>query len=248
MNSFKDNKNDTDDIYLFQRPRQPHYERAKVIAVTQPFYPAKERIMPCPESLFKSQNQKEDNQYETILAREVRNWFDHSQMIGIVHINPINGEDFFKARVAFHKEGMQLKKYGNGVMQKAIVGTKYEALMNLVGLKTFSTGFIFCPEHKKVNAILKILKKTPQMHLMCGILENQLLSRNEFMDYAKMPDIQVARSQIVNVLNMAGSHIVQRLESHQSNLVNILDAHVRVNQKVEKVEGEEEKVEEPEKS
>lgn len=191
----------------------------------------------------------EENPYETILAREVRNWLDHSQMVGIVHINPINGEDFFKARVAFHKEGMQLKKYGNGVMRKAITDSKYEALLNLVGLKTFSTGFIFCPEHKKVNAILKIIKKTPQMHLLCGIVEDRLLSRNEFVDYGKMPNITIARSQIVNVLNMAGSHIVQRLESHQSNLVNILDAHVRVNQKAEVTEAklDETKVEDTEK-
>lgn len=212
--------------------------------MTDPTYLPKERVMPCRDILFENSKRKEDNPYETILAREVRNWFDHSQMIGIVHINPISGEDFFKARVAFHKEGMQLKKYGNTVMRKAIEDSKYEALMSLVGLKTFSTGFIFCPEHKKVNTILKILKKTPQMHLLCGVVEDRLLSRKELMDYAKMPDISIARSQIVNVLNMAGGHIVQRLESHQSNLVNILDAHVRVNQKVDAVKAEEVKVEE----
>lgn len=218
---------------FIQRPRQPHYERARVIAVTNPIYPPKQMIQPCPDSSLKSRKEKEDNQYETILAREVRNWFDHSQMTAIVHINPINGEDFFKARVAFHKDGMQLKKYGGTVMEKAVIGTKYEVLLSLTGLPTFCTGFIFSPDHKKVNSILKILKKIPQMHIMCGIVDDRLLSKTEFTDYAKMPDITMARAQLANVLNMAGSHIVQRLETHQSNLVNILDAHVRVNQKDE---------------
>lgn len=212
-----------------QRPRQPHYQRAKVIAVTRPIYPRKERIMPCPISTATSKQQ--ENYYEVILGREVKNWFDHSQMIGIFHINSINGEDFFDARVAFHKNGMQLKKYGDSVMQLALKDTKYEEILKLQGLKTFSTVYAFSTDHKKVNTIMKILKKIPQMHLMCGVVENRLLSKDEFIAYGNMPDISIVRSQFANVLNLAASQLVKNLESHQSNLVNILEAHVRVSQK-----------------
>lgn len=186
---------------------------------------------------------KEDNQYENILAREVRNWFDHSQLIGVLHVNPINGEDFFDARVAFHKDGMQLKKYGNGIMTKALVGTKFETLLPLNRVVTFSTAFVFSTDHKRVDSIVKILKKFPQMHLICGVVENQLLSRNELIEYSKMASIDVARSQLVNVLNMASSQLVQNLNAHQSSLTNILDAHVRENSKP----AEEVKADEPEK-
>lgn len=186
--------------------------------------------MPCPPVVVDSTNKKA-NPYEKILAREVKNWFDHSQMVGVLHINSINGDDFFKARVDCHQNGMQLKKYGLSIMTHAIKDTKYEALLSLSKVSSFSTGFIFCTEHKKMSTLLKILKKFPQMHLMCGIVDNRLLSKKECVDYAKMPSIDIARSQLVNVLNMAGSQLVQNLSSHQSNLVNVLDAHVRQNEK-----------------
>jgi large subunit ribosomal protein L10 len=234
-----------------------HFDRALIVELTKPTYPRKERVKPCPvnESKYtKKDGQKEIHPYERIIAREVYNWFDHSKMIGIVHINSINGEDFFKARVAFHKGGggMQLKKYGSSILKTALTDTKYESLMELNNNKFFSTGFIFCTEHNKVSTMLKILKKIPQMTLLCGIAEGRLLSKNEFVEYANMPDIQIVRSQFANVLNLAGSTIVQNLQSHQSHLVNILNAHVRENQKTNEkaavVVEENEAKNEPEKS
>lgn len=214
--------------------------------MTTPIYAEKEREKPC-KSVVQRLKKNKKNPYEVILAREVRNWFDHSQMIAVVHINPINGEDFFDARVELHKNGgMQLKKYGDSIMNLALKDTKFEVLLKTGGLQTFSTGFIFSTEHNKVATIIKILKKFPQMHLLCGVVENRLLSKNEFVDYAKMPNIDIVRSQLVNVLNMAGSQLVQNLSSHQSNLVNVLDAHVRQNEKP--TEEAVQKLEEPEPS
>jgi large subunit ribosomal protein L10 len=188
-----------------------------------------------------------DNPYETILGREVRNWLDHSKMIAVFHVNPINAEEFFKARVAFHKSGMTLKKYGSGILSKAVKDSKYEVLLGLNNNKGHSTAFAFCTEHQKTGMIMKIIKKMPQFNLLCGVVDDRLLSRNEFIEYSKMPNIDIVRSQFANVLNLAGSQIVQNLQSHQSNLVNILDAHVRVNEKPAEKPAEQ-KADDPEKS
>ena len=190
-------------------------------------YPKKERY-PCVELAGKKTKEILESPYDKIIAKEVRNWLDHSQMVGFFHINPINADDHFKARVAFHKNNMQLKQYGRQIMFQALLNSKYEELLPLFASKTC---MVFSPESKKVAQMLKIVKKVPQMHLICGIVENRLLSKNEFLDYSKMSDITTARSQLVGVLNMASSQLVQNLESHQNNLVNVLDAHVRVNQK-----------------
>lgn len=194
---------------------------------------------------MKGQKKDEVNPYEVILAREVKNWFDHSQMTVALHVNPMNGEDFFKARVAFHKSGMQLKKYGSRILKLAFANTKYEELLCLSKTSSFSTAFVFSPEHKKISTVLKIIKKIPQIHLLCGILDDRLLSKNEITDYSKMPSIDVVRSQFVNVLNMASSQLAQNLASHQSNLVNILEAHVRASERPS--ENGEIKKEDPEK-
>lgn len=152
-------------------------------------------------------------------------------MIAVLHINPINGEDYFKARVAFHKNGMKLQKYQPSIMEYALRDSPFEVLLPVQDIITFSTAFAFSTEHKNVGSVLKILKKIPQLHLLCGIVEGRLLSKNELVNYSNIPDISIVRSQFVNVLNMAASQLVQNLQSHQSNLVNVLDAHVRENDK-----------------
>jgi large subunit ribosomal protein L10 len=189
-----------------------------------------ERQKPCPikDPFTRRLN---ENPYETIIAREVFNWFEKSQMVAIVHINPIKGDAMFNAKVLFHKNGIQLKKYGNTIIEKALNGTNYEVLVPMNKNDANSTYYLFCTEHKKVAKLLAPLKKVPQMHLLCGIIDGKLLTKNEFTDYAKLPNIDIMRSQLVNVLNLAGNTIVQNLQSHQTNLVRILDAHVNHNQK-----------------
>lgn len=211
-----------------------------MIAVSQPKFEKKEIIRPCVNAV-REEKIIEDNPYERILAREVRNWFDSSQMIGIVHVNSIILEDFFKVQVELFKKGMHIKKYGNSLLKKAIEDSKFECLISLNKNNSFSTAFIFSTEHKNVKSMLNILKKHHQYHLLCGVVENRLMSKKEFTDYANLPDIQIARAQFANVLNLAASQLVQNLESHQASLVNILDAHVRENTKenVESVKKEE---------
>lgn len=215
-----------------QRPRAPHYDRARVIAVTNPIYPEKQSERPCPdEKLIKMLKQKEDNPYEIVLAREVKNWFDRSPVIGFFQINPINADDYFKARVAFHKQNMQLKQYGKYILKRALNDTIFEAVLPVFETKTAMV-FSSKGDTKSVSLMLKAVKKIPQMQLICGIAENRLLSKNEFVSYSEMPDLTTMRAQFASLLSQSsGSVIVQNLQSHQQQLVNILEAHVRENKK-----------------
>ncbi len=152
-------------------------------------------------------------------------------MVGLFHINPIKAEDYFKAKVAFHKSNMHLKVYGKSVMRRALSDSKYEALVPLFDINSC---MVFSKDPKKVGTMIKIIKKIPQMHLIAGIVEDRLLSKNELVEYSKMPDLTTVRAQFVAVLqSCAGPQIVQNLETHQQQLVNLLDAHVRENGKKE---------------
>ncbi|CAD7079769.1 unnamed protein product [Hermetia illucens] len=206
-----------------QRPRQPHYERARVVAVTNPIYPAPPTNQNCFKESEHKLKTKIHNPYNDIIAREVRNWFEQSKMVAIFHENSITSDDLFKVRVALHRENMQLKSYGLAVIKNALENTKFEAVLSL-----------FCSHHSivfsseaKVARLLRITKRTPQLILIGGIVENTLLSKNEFTNFASMPSLPVAQAQLVSVLNSAAGQIVNNLESHQKSLVNMLDAHAK---------------------
>ncbi|XP_055386020.1 39S ribosomal protein L10, mitochondrial [Condylostylus longicornis] len=203
-----------------QRPRQPHYERAKILAVTQPIFPKPDLKKKCFE---KNVDALRVNPYDEIIAKEVFNWLNHSKMVGIFHLNSITSDEIFKVKVALHKQNMHLKTYGKKIIGKAVVDTKYEAIYQLFNSNHC---FVFSPE-EKVSQLVKITRKVPQMILLAGIIQDRLLSRNEFVEYAKLPDLQAMRCELVNVLNMVGNQIITNLESHQKNLINVLDAYAK---------------------
>lgn len=205
-----------------QRPRAPHYERARVLAVTQPMYKPKPVNEKCVKDLEVSAA-KPVNPYERIIAREVVNWFDHSQFVAIFHMNSVSQEELFKVRVELHNKHIALKSYGRNIMQLALANTKYENTLPL-----FDTSFciLFAPDAKNVKDVLRLTKKVPQMILLAGVLENRIMSRNEIQQYATMPSLQVAQAQLCNVLNSAASSLVHNvLDAHSKSLVQILDMH-----------------------
>ncbi|XP_034474085.1 39S ribosomal protein L10, mitochondrial [Drosophila innubila] len=207
-----------------QRPKQPHYERARVVAVTQPKYEEPPKALTCFQSRTQRTATQVENPYNAILAREVRNWLDHSQLVAVFHLNSISADDVFRVRVQLHKQNMHLKSYGRKIIGQAVVGTAYEAIMPLFHSNHC---IVFSPNQQQVNAMLRITRKVPQMVLLGGIVESKLLSRNELMDFAQMPSLQVAQAQLVQTLNMAAGNVVQQLQAHQVNLVKVLDVHAK---------------------
>ncbi|XP_058121597.1 large ribosomal subunit protein uL10m [Anopheles ziemanni] len=207
-----------------QRPRAPHYERARVLEVIKPVYKRPEFNAPCIEAQKANESKNLDNPYETIIAREARNWFDHSNLVAFLHVNSIRQEDMFKAQVVLHRHNISVKVYGKSIMRKALAGTKFETILPLFEAKT---AIVFAPEPQKIKQVLSVLKKTPQLVLLAGIVEGRLLSRNEFVSYATMPDLTTTRAQLAAVLDSAGGKIVADLQCHQSQLVNLLDAYAK---------------------
>lgn len=204
-----------------QRPRKPHYERARINFATAPLIePTYER---CRMKLTGKKKIIEKGPYSLIIAREVRQHFENSKVVAFFHMNPIKAEPQFDAQVAFHKQGMKLKAYNKNILQLALEGTKFEPILPLF---QSSSSVVFSPE-PKLPQILKISKKIPQMILLAGYAEERYLSKNELVALAQMADIQVTRAQFAAVLDSVGGQLVQNLQAHQTNLVSLLDLHAK---------------------
>ena len=62
-------------------------------------------------------------------------------------------------------------------------------------------------------------------------MNDQLFSREGLLRYAKLPDIDVLRGQIVAVLNAASGRTKTLLEQHQQTLARNLDQYIKDNTK-----------------
>ncbi|XP_043794957.1 39S ribosomal protein L10, mitochondrial [Apis laboriosa] len=156
--------------------------------------------------------------YDTIIAREVRNWFDNSKMIAVLHVNSIMELDVFDIKVALFKENMHYKRYGSHIVHNAIKNSPYE---NLAPLISNFTAFVFSSEIK-VPIVNKIIKKSKKMYILGGVLEGQVLKYDDFLKFGEM-DITMAQSNLVQVLqNAGGVNLTRQLTHHQSTLLTRL--------------------------
>lgn len=207
-----------------QRPRAPHYERAKMLATAE-YMPAEVEKPKKKTTCFQRRSQDADveNPYIAIIARDVRNWLEHSRMVGFYHLNSIKADDLFPVRVQLHKQNMHLKAYGKKIVRKAVEDTRFEAILPLFE----SNNCVIFSTQQQVPQLLRITRRIPQMILLAGIVDDRLLSRNEFMAYAQLPGLQAAQGELVQTLNMAAGNVVQQLETHQKSFVNVLDVYAK---------------------
>lgn len=203
-----------------KKPRPTHYVKALHQTFLTPFFPNHKEGKTLIDLCTKANkiSKKIDNPYHEILARDALNWFDNSKMIAFLHKNSIKQEDVFDLAVLLKRKNMYLKCYPFAVLKLALKGTTYEAVEMLFHAPFY---IIFSPE-KNVTDLEKILKKTPQVILMAGILEGKLLNLNDFKLYGKM-DLISAQVSLVQVLqNAGGNNLNQQLIHYPSKLVSQL--------------------------
>lgn len=61
-----------------------------------------------------------------------------------------------------------------------------------------------------------------------GIIQDRLMSKNELTEFSKLPNLEVARSQLCSVLQSAGSCLVGQLNQSQNILVSHLESHLQL--------------------
>lgn len=211
-----------------QRPRKPHFERQLLIDLVKPIYRATDKPLQdidlCQKGINKWAKVEIDNPFERILARECLEWFNTSKMVIFLHLNSISMEDKAPLFANLKRNNMNLRSYGKKIVKMATTGTRYEVVNHLF---TSHQNIIFGQPENAAKA-LKLLRKTPQLVVLAGIINDRLLSKNELVEFSKMPNLETARSQLCGILDSAGSCIVRQLQQSQETLVSHLNKHVEL--------------------
>lgn len=158
------------------------------------------------------------NEYQKIIARDLRNWMDHSKMVAVFHRNWFHSEHQLELQIDLKRENMYYKVYGAAIVNESLRDSPYTGIEPLLQAPT---AFIFSSDIK-LPVLLKILRKYPQLILLAGYLEGQLLNEAKFLDYGKL-DLQSAQADLVFTLQKAGgNNLYRQLTHHQTTLTNVL--------------------------
>lgn len=209
-----------------QKPRQPHHYRAVIEAVTKPQYPWPDRFKMswserCPKSIETSAREIEDNPYERILAKEIKDLFEQSAMVAIFHKNPVKGEVEFKTMKTFKMAGMDHVIYGKSTLKLGLADTNYASVLNLFQ----SHSSIVFSKTSQVPKLLKMIKKMPHLILLACIVDGKLLSRNQTVEYGNLVDINNARARLISAIGQVNNRCLQTIGQTQLTMVRYLEQY-----------------------
>lgn len=209
-----------------QKPRKPDHYRAVIETITMPKYPwPKPSDMTwserCPKPFSKAFKQIEENPYENILAKELRELFEQSAMIAIFHKNPVKGEIDFKTTKTFKMADMDHVVYGKSTLKLALAETNYAAVLDLFQ----SHSSIVFSSTSQVPKLLKITKKMPHLILLASIVDGKLLSKNQTVEYGNLVNIDNARAALVGVIEQVNNRCLQTIGQTQLTMVRYLEQY-----------------------
>lgn len=206
-----------------KRPRAPHFAKAVIEKFVSPVYPRIGKDVHLANLCAKTTEVrpvKSLGQYEQIIAREVADHFRNSRMIAFLHRGSIKHQQSFDFQVRLHKKGMKYKSYSSGIMLEALREVNHLEAYPLVQSRF---GVVFGPE-VDIAFLQKTLRKTPQLILLAGIVDNQLLRLDEFVKYGSNYN-ETIYGEFVSVLqNAGGANLTQQLTHHPRMLVERLTA------------------------
>ncbi|CAH1275493.1 unnamed protein product [Diabrotica balteata] len=211
-----------------QKPKPPHFEKAKFLALTKPWFisPYKDKTSAelCKFNVKVNKDEEEFNPLQKIYAKEIYDRLTSSKLIVFFHYNSMKADEEFKYYAMYKKQGMELKKYGKKLIKATVKGTPYEAILDFY--VTQHNIMLFCPE-AEISKVLKINRKCSQLVLLAAILENRLISKDDLLKYSKIPNVETAQAELVQTMNRMGSQLVSDLNAHQTTLVSNLEERIK---------------------
>lgn len=198
-------------------------------SITRPIYfedpvPIADRC----ERVKSAQVVQEVDEYEEFFYKKaIVKMFEENKMIIVCQHLSMTAAEKHALFVSVMDKGMKIHYYNNKLMQR--YATEFSQYQNMLPWFIAKNAYIVSPE-PKVREVLKLAKKTPQLIVLGGLVENSLFSRDGLLAYEKLPSIELARGELVSILNLAaGGKTHSLLESHQQTLSCNLEQYIKQN-------------------
>ncbi|MEJ1285347.1 mitochondrial ribosomal protein L10 [Cricetulus griseus] len=210
-----------------RHPRVMHFERQKLMALTE-YIPPKPAINPrCLPPPPKPP--KEESGLIHLLRRDIVAVFRDNRMIAVCQNVAMSAEDKLLLRHRLRKHNILIKIFPNEVLKPFLGDSKYQNLLPLF----IGHNMLLVSEEPKVKEMVRILKSVPFLPLLGGCVDDTILSRQGFVEYAKLPSLDLLQGELVGGLTglMAQTHYL--LQHQPAQLTSLLDQYIKQQQEGE---------------
>ena len=144
-------------------------------------------------------------------------------MICFFHRNSMTQREKIARKNYFQHEGMFLRYYNNDCVRHALLNTPNQAVLHLLQTQN---AILFSPQIQ-VNKLMRLLKKTPEIILLSGIIDGTLMSYQDLINYSKLPSHEMMLAQVSHTLSRVASSITNNLSRPLIELNTNLSLYVK---------------------
>ncbi|XP_055869577.1 39S ribosomal protein L10, mitochondrial-like [Biomphalaria glabrata] len=202
-----------------QKPRVPWTERRILNAVSTPILPPDERPLPircCDEMNAKiaARETELSQAYKAFRKKQIVKMFTENKMVAICHIVPMIPRDAFSVRAKIMAAQINLCFANKKFVREYLEESKYR---NLEPYIASDTVYVVSPDNK-VAQLLAVLRKTPELQLLGGLVEDTIMSKEMMINFSKMPPIEVLQGELLTILTSSIATTSHLLSTQQEQL------------------------------
>lgn len=209
-----------------QKPKQPHWEKARFQRLTQPQLPDPERLLLAPHDgcfhAVEVQREQQANPLEVLIGNQLRETCENARLMVFFHRNSMSMGEIHKAWQMLRRGGFTYHKlFNNRIAEHAFSDSRLSAVLQLC---RSHTSLVTCPE-PRVAQLLKLQKRLPQLVVIGGVVDSRFMCVSELEGCAQLPSLDVLRAQFCHLLGSQAAGLSASLGHHQAALVRTLTAH-----------------------
>ncbi|XP_078602130.1 large ribosomal subunit protein uL10-like [Branchiostoma floridae x Branchiostoma japonicum] len=187
--------------------------KAKLLAVTKWKAPQDTRMTMAERCGLREERMQEtvvqENPLRDLMAKEARHVLETSGMVAVLHISDFSGPDRRVFCAKLKESDITVRFWSNSVAGLAVQDTPYSTLTTLmVGMNMYAHSL-----NPQVAPLLKVLKVTPQVSLLGGLVDGLLMSKADMEHYAQLPSMEQCHGEVVSVLSAGVSQTSQLLQN-----------------------------------
>ncbi len=149
-----------------------------------------------------------------LIVEEIKQKISESKSIAFVDYRGLNVENDTEMRRVFKANGSEYKVYKNRLMLLALNQLGITGAEDLLQ-GTNAVVFSYQDEVTAPKVLMDSIKKYKVLELKFGIVENEVVSKDQIETLAKLPSKEVLLSQLLSVLNGPVSALARVLNAIQ---------------------------------
>ncbi len=154
-----------------------------------------------------------------MIGSDLRNLFELSRLVAVFHYNDLSTEQWKGVRVKLMSADVKIRVFPSKVAAKALEETRYR---NISLLFKGCTAIAYGEDPTSLASLLASTKSEPKLHLLGGLIDNQLFTPKGLSNCAALPTVEVLRGELVGLLRLPSVSMAQALQANSQKLSSLL--------------------------